>query len=142
MDDDVSFVDDARHRCLDDSGTDPAIEDMTSFLSSCLELARRKKFFHVLKLFCLSLGHIVTISPRVELGFGWIGTENVDLSCIIQPLQWYLFSSDSKGNFFTNPDSIDGCLASLDTFCDKTLQIEYNPWSFVNNHDYEKIYSE
>ena len=43
---------------------------------------------------------------------------------------------------FSDPDSIVGCLLSLETFCEKTLQIDYSPWRFVKLCDYENIYCE
>ena len=33
-------------------------------------------------------------------------------------------------------------MASLESFCDKALQRDYNHWGFVIFHDCEKIYSE
>ena len=142
MDDYVEFVHDVRHICLDQSGTGPAFEDMVFFLSVCPELARREYTLHVFDFCCLCLGHTVPNMPRVELGTGQIGTANVDLSCIIEPIQGYLLSSDSEGNFLTDPISTDGCLASLEVFREMALETDDNPWSCVTFHDYENKYSE
>ena len=142
LDDYAVFVDDVRHINYDDCGTGLAIEDMVAFLPSCPELAGKEHTFHVLKLCCLCLVGIVPNLSNVELGFGRIGTAKVDVSYTIEPLQGYFVSRDSKGSFLTDLDSIDACLASLENFCDKTLQIDYNPWSFVNFQDCETIYSE
>ena len=103
-DDYVEIVDNVRHIYLDDPGTGPAIEDMISFLSSCLDLARREYNFHILSFCCLCLGHFVPSLPRVELGSGRNGTVNVDLSCVIEPLQGYLLSTDSERNLFKDSD--------------------------------------
>ena len=71
-----------------------------------------------------------------------VGVTGVDLSCVMEPVQQYLLSCDSEGNFFTNPDSISSCLELLETFCDKTLQSECNPWESIAVHEYEKIRTE
>ena len=126
MEDYVEFVDDVRHIYLDEFG----IEDMVFFLSACPDLARRETFLHFFKICCLCLGHIVPSMPKIELASGRISTANVDLSCIFEPFQGYLLSSDSERNFFTDLDSFEGCWASLENFCDKVLQTAYNHWSF------------
>ena len=64
------------------------------------------------------------------------------MSRIIEAFQGYLLSSDLEGIFFTDPDSIDGCLESVEIFFDKTLQLDNNPWNRKNFHDYEKLCSE
>ena len=101
-DDYLELVDDVRHIYLNDFGTGPAIEDIVFFLSVCTELARREYNLHSFNLFCLCLGHIVQSMPKVELGCSRIGTANVDLSCINEPLQGYLLFSDLERNFFTD----------------------------------------
>ena len=53
MDDNVKFVDDARHVYLGELGVGPAVEDMLSFLSTCLELSRRDYTWNQFKLCCL-----------------------------------------------------------------------------------------
>ena len=60
------------------------------------DLSRREYALHVSKLCCSCLGHIVPSMPKVELGSRRIGSANADLSCIIEPLQGFLVSSDSS----------------------------------------------
>ena len=117
----MKFVDDVRHIYLDNSGTGPATEDMISFLSSSPELARREYTFLVFKRFCLCFGYNFPNLPKVELGSGGIGTFNVDLSCVIEPLQGNHLSTDSERNFFTDPESKDAWLVSPESFSDKAL---------------------
>ena len=87
MDDYMEFVDHIRHICLDDLIYGPTIEDMVFFLSSCPELTQQKYPRHVFRLCCLCLGHVVPNLPKAELGSNWVRLTNVDLSCIIDPLQ-------------------------------------------------------
>ena len=138
----MEFVDGFIHIYLDDFGTGCAIEEKVYFLSAFPELARKEYTLHVFKLCCLCLGLSVPNMPKDELGSGSIGTANVDMSRIIGPLQGDLFSSDAGGIFITDSDSIDGSLASLEGFSDKALQTDYNPWSLISFHDYERLYSE
>ena len=141
----VELVDDDSQIYLNDVGTGPALEDMVSFVSSCREMVRREYTFHVFNPCCQCLGLVLSSMRGVEMGSGWIGTTNVNLSCNNEPLQGYPLSSDPKGNFFTDPVSIDGCLAFLESFCDKVLQIDYNTWihnNIVDFYDYGKLHSE
>ena len=68
-----------------------------------------------------------------------VGVTSVDLSSVIEPIQEYLLGCDSEGNFFTDPGCISSCLEFLETFCDRALQSDYNPWESVDAHGYEKI---
>ena len=142
IDDYVEFTDDVRHVYLDELGVGPDVEDMVSFLSLCPELARRGYTWDLFKLFCLSLGHIAPKLPDVSLGSSKVGVTRVDLSLMIDPIQGYLLSSDTEGNFFTDPGSISSCMELLETFSDSALQCGYNPWEFVDVHGYEKIRAE
>ena len=60
----------------------------------CRELSRRECTLSIFKLCCLCLGFVVPSLRKVELGSGRVGTVNVDLSCIIKPLQGHLLSSN------------------------------------------------
>ena len=142
IDDYIEFVDDLRHVYLDELGVGPDVEDMVSFLSSCPELPRRGYTWDLFKLSCLCLGHVAPKLPDVPLGSSNVGVTSVDVSSIIEPLQGYLLSSDAEGNFFTDPGSISSCMELLETFGDSALQCGYNPWEFVDVHDYEKIWTE
>ena len=89
-------------------------------------------YFTCLQFFLFYLGQIVPPSiPKDELASDRNGPANVDLTFVIKPLQRYLLSRHSEGNFFTDPDSNDGCLVSLKSCCEKALEIDYKPWSFV-----------
>ena len=142
IDDFVEFVDNVRHVFLDELGVGPDVEDMVSFLSSCPELSRRRYTWDLFKLSCLCFGHVAPILPDVSLGLSKVGVTSVDLSSVVEPLQGYLFSSDSEGNFFTDPESNSCCMELLETFGDSALQCGYNPWEFVDYHGYEKIRTE
>ena len=142
IDDYVEFIDDVRHVYLDELGVGPDVEDMVSFLSSCPELSRREYTWYLFKLCCLCLGHVSPKLLDVSLGSSKVGVTSVDLSSVIEPLQGYLLSCDSEGNFFTDPESNSSSLELLETFCDRALQFDYSPWESVKNHGYEKIRSE
>ena len=77
--------------------------------------------------------------PDVSLGSGKVGVTSVDLSSVIEPIQGYLLSGDSEGNFFTGPRSIFSCMELLETFSYRAFQCDYNTWESVNAHGYEKI---
>ena len=106
IDDYVDFMDDVRHVYLDELGVGPDIEDMVSFLSSCPELSRREYTWDLFRLCCLCLGHVASKLPDVSLGSGKVGVTSVDLSSVVEPIQAYLLSGDSEGNFFTDPGSV------------------------------------
>ena len=142
IDDYIEFIDDVRHVYLDDLGVGPDVEDMVSFLSSCPELSRREYTWDLFKLCCLCLGHVAPKLPDVSLGSSKVGLTSVDLSSPIGPIQGYLLSGDSEGNFFTDPWSVSCCMEFLETFSDKALQSDYNPWESVDAHGYEKIGAE
>ena len=137
IDDYVEFIDDVRHVYLEDLGVRTDVEDV-SFLSSCPELARRGYTWDLFKLCCLCLGHVAPKMPDVSLGSSKVGVTRVDLSSVIDPIQGYLLSCDTEGNFFTDPGSISSCMELLETFSDRALQCGYNPWEFVDVHGYEK----
>ena len=80
--------------------------------------------------------------PDVSLGTSKVGVTSIDLSSIIEAIQGYLLSDDSEGNFFTDPESISSCMELLETFSDRALQSDYNPWESVDAHGYEKIRAE
>ena len=96
----------------------------------------------VFKLSCLSLGNVVLRLPKVEPGSGRVRATNVNLTWIIEPVEAYLLSNFPQRNFFIDPDSIDGCAESPESFCDQALQIPYSLWDFMNFHDYENIYGD
>ena len=135
----MEFVDDVRHVYLDELDVGPAVEDMVSFLSSCPDLSRREYTWNIFKLRCLCLGHVSPKLPDVSLVSSKVGMTSVDLSSVKEPIQGYLLSCDSEGNFFTDPEYISLWLELLETFCDRALQSDYNPWESVNVHGYEKI---
>ena len=141
-DDYVEFIDDVRHVYLDELGVGPDVEDMVFFLSSCPELARRGYTWDLFKLCCLCLGHVAPELPDVSLGSSKIGVTSVDLSSVIDPIQGYLLSGDTEGNYFSDPGSISSCMELLETFSGSALQCDYNPWEFVDVHGYEKIRGE
>ena len=142
IDDYMEFIDDVRHVYLDELGVGPDVEDMVSFLSSCPELSRREYTWDFIKLCCFCLGHVSTKLPDVSLGSSKGGVTNVDLSSVIEPIQRYLLSGDSEGNFFSDPGSNSSCMELLETFSDRAFQCDYNPWESVNVHGYEKIQTE
>ena len=135
-------MDDVRHVNMDKLGVGPDVEDMVSFLSSCPELSRREYDWDLFKLCCLCLGHVAPKLPDVSLGSGKLGVTSVDLSSVVQPIQGYLLSCDSEGNFFTDPGSVSCCMEVLETFSDKALQSDYNPWESVDAFGYENIRAE
>ena len=51
-------------------------------------------------------------------------------------------SCDSEGNFSTDPGCVSTCLELFETFCDRALQSDYNPWESVDAHGYEKVRAE
>ena len=136
------FIDDVRHVCLDELGVGPDVEDMVSFLSSCPKLSRREYTLDLFKLCCLCFGHVAPKLLDVSLGSSKVGLTSVDLSSLIGPIQSYLLSGDSEGNFFTDPGSVSCCMELLETFIDRALQSDYNPWESVDAHGYEKIRAE
>ena len=138
----VEFVDDVRHIYLDDLGVGPAVEDMVSFFSLCPELSRREYTWNLFKLCRLCLGHASPKLPDVSLESSKVGVTSVDLSSVIEPIQGYLLSCIPEGNFFTDPESISSCLELFETFCDRALQTDYNPWESVNVHGYQKVRAE
>ena len=142
IEDCVEFINDVRHVYLDELGVGPDVEDMVSFLSSCPELARRGYTWDLFKLCCLCLGHVAPKLSDVSLGSSKVGVTRVDLSSVIDPIQGYLLSGDTEGNFFSDPGSISSCMELLETFSDSALQCDYNPWEFVDVHGYEKIRGE
>ena len=133
----VAFVDDVRHVYLDELGVGPAVEDMVSFLYSCLELSRREHSWNISRLCCLCLGRVSPRLPDVSLLSSKVGMTSVDLSSVIEPVQGYSLDCDSEGNFFTYPGSISSCLELLETFSDRALQSDYSPWESVNVHGYK-----
>ena len=142
IDDYVEFIDDVRHVYLDELGVGPDVEDMVFFLSSCPELARRGYTWDLFKLCYLCLGHVAPKLPDVSLGSSKVGVTRVDLSSVIDPIQGYLLSGDTEGNFFSDPGSISSCMELLETPSNSALQCDYNPWEFVDVHGYEKIRGE
>ena len=112
----------------------PVIDDMVTFLSNCPELARREYTLYVFKLCCLCLGHICPALSIVGLSYPMSGMESVDLSLVIEPLQSYLLCGKLTNNFFTDPDSVARCVELLDSFGDRDLQADYNPWDSVDFH--------
>ena len=142
IDDFVEFVNDVRHVYLDELGAGPAVEDMFPSLCSCPELSRKEYTWDLFKLCCLCLGHVASKLPDVSLGSSRVGITSFDLSSVMEPVQGYLLSCDSEGNFFTDPESISSCLELPETFCDRTLQSDYNPWESGNVQGYEKIRAE
>ena len=137
-----SRVDDVRHVYLDELGVGPDVEDMVFFLSSRPELSRREYTWDLFKLCCLYLGNVAPKLPDVSLGSSKVGVTSVDLSSVIGPIQGYLLSGDSEGNFFTDPGSVLCCIELLETFSDRALESDYNPWESVDAHGYENIRAE
>ena len=127
-DDYEQFVDDVRQVYLDELDVGPAVENMVSFLPSCPEFSRRKYTRNLFKLRCLCLDHVSPKVPDVSFGSCKVEVTSVDLSSVTEPIQGYLLSCDSEGNFFTDPESISSCLELLETLCDRALQSVFNPW--------------
>ena len=142
IDDYIEFRDDVKNVYLDELGVGPDVEDMVSFLSSCPELSRREFTWDLFKLCCLCLAHVSPKLPDVSLGSSRVGLTSVDLSSLIGTIQGHLLSGDSEGNFFTNPGSVSCCMELLETFSDRALQSDYNPWELVVAHGYENIRGE
>ena len=114
QDDYMEFIDDIQFVFLDELHIGPQIEDMITFLSSCPELAKREQTFHVFKLCCLCLGHVMPKLPSVALGSPGKSTAGVDLPDIIEPLQSYFLGDSAEQNIFTSADSISSCVNLLD----------------------------
>ena len=142
IDDYVEFIDDVRHVYLDESGVGPAVEDMVSFLPSCPELSRREYTWELVKLCCLCLGPVYPKLLDVSLGSSKVGVTSVYLSSVIEPIQGYLLGCDCEGKFFTDAGCISPCLELLETFCDRALHSDYNPWEAFDAQGYEKIRAE
>ena len=142
IDDYVEFIDDVRHVYLDELGVGPDVEDMVSFLSSCLELSRRDYTWELFKLCCLCLGRVAPKLPDVSLGSSKVGVTIVDMLSLVEPIQGYLLNGDAEGNFSTDPGSISSCMELLETFSDSAFQCGYNPWESVDVLGYEKIRAE
>ena len=134
IDDYIEFIDDVRHVYLDELSVGPDVEDMVSFLSSCPELSRKDSTWDLVNLCCVCLGHVAPELPDVSLGSSKVGLTIVDLSSLIRPIQGYLLSGDSEGNFFTDPGSVSCCKEMLETFSDRALQSDYNPRESVDAH--------
>ena len=62
------------------------------------------------------------------------GIEIVDLSSVIEPLQSYLLCFQLANNFFTDPESIAGCVELVDNFAHQALQAGYHSWESGNFH--------
>ena len=139
MDDYTEFIDDIRFVYLDQLHIGPTIEDMITFLSSSLELAKREQTFHVFKLCCLCLGHVVPKLSSVSLGSPGKSTAEVDLSDIFEPLQSYLFGNSAEQNIFTSAESMSSCVELLDEFGDKAIQPSFDPWVSVDFHGQSQI---
>ena len=107
-------------------------------MSSYLELVQREYTQYVFRLCCLCLCHFVSNLPKVDLSSGWVGTTNVDLSCIIEALQGFLQSIVSEGNCLIDPEFIRACLEVSEDFSNIVLQLSCNVWESVNVNDYEK----
>ena len=131
-----------RHVSLEELGVGPVVEDLVSFLSSCPEWSRRQYTWELFRLFCLCLGHVSPKLPDVSLRSSKVGVTSVDLLSVIEQTQGYLLGCDSEGNFFTDPECISSCLELLETFCDRALQSDYNPWESVDAHGYESTRAE
>ena len=119
-------MDDIRLVYSEELSCELVFEDMVSFLSSCPELARREHTRQAFRLFCLCLGHDVPDLPKVELCSSQVGSTNVDLCCIIEPIQGHLLSSVAERNFPTDMESSFVCLEQLLGFWDTALQPGYN----------------
>ena len=141
-DDYVEIIDDVRIVYLDELGVGPDVEGLVSFPPSCPDLSRKECTCDLFKLCCLCFGHVYPNLPDVSLESNKVGVTSVDLSSVIEPIQGYLLSGDSEGNFFTDPGSISSCMELIETFSDSALQCDYNPWESVNVHGYEKIRAE
>ena len=115
---------------------------MITLLSSIPELANRKHTFHVFKLCCLRLGHVVRKWPSVTLGCPGKSAAEADLSDFIEPLQSYLLSSSAEQNIFVSAESTLSCAELLDEFEDKAIQSCYDPWASVDFHDKSQIYAD
>ena len=142
MDDYVEFVDDVRHVYLDGLRVGPAAENMISFLFSCPKLSRREYTWNLFKLCCIYLGHVAAKLFDFSLGSSKVGVTGVNMSCVIEPVQRNLLSCEPDGNFLSALESISTCLELLETFCDRALQSNYNPWVSVDVHGYGKIRDE
>ena len=142
LNDYMEFIDDIRCVYLDELHIGPTIEVMITFLSSSPELAKREQTFHVFKLSCLCLGHVVPKLPSVSLGSPGKSTAEVDLSDIFEPLQSYLLGSSAEQNIFTSAESISSCVELLDEFGDKAIQPCFNLWASVDFHGQTQIYAD
>ena len=64
----AEFVDDIRQVYLDQLGVGPAVEEMTSFLSACHELPRKKYTWNLFKLCSYCFSHDAPKLPMFRLG--------------------------------------------------------------------------
>ena len=117
------------------------LKNILTSLSKSPELAKREQTFHVFKLRCLCLGHVVPKFPSVSLDSPGKSTAEVDLSDIIEPLQSYLLGSSAEQNIFTNAESISSCVELLDEFGDKAIQPCFDAWASVDFHSMSQIYA-
>ena len=141
MDDHMEFIDDIRFVYLDELHIGPKIEDMITFLSSSLELAKWERTSHVFKLCCLCLGHVVPKLPAVTLVSPGKSASEVDLSDIVEPLQSYLLGSSAEQIIFTSSESILSSVELLDEFGGRAIQRCYDPWASVDFYDKSQIYA-
>ena len=109
MDDYVEFENDIRHVYLDEFVVGPAVENTTSFLSAGLILSKKEYIWNYFKLCCPCLGHVAPKLAHMLLGSSKVGAIDVDLSCVIEPLQRYLLSCVCEGNFFADSESVSSC---------------------------------
>ena len=138
----MEFIDDIRFVYLDELHIGPKIEDMITFLSSSPELAEREHPFHVFKLCCLCVEHVVPKLPSVTLGCPSKSAAEVDLSDILEPSQSYLLSSTAEKKIFTSAESTLSCVELLDKFADRAMQPGYDPWTSVDFHGKSQIYAD
>ena len=109
MDDHVEFENHIRRANLDEFVVGPAVENTTSFLSACPKLSKKEYIWNYFKLCCPCLGHVAPKLPHMLLGSSKVGTTDVDLSCVIEPIQRYLLSCVCEGNFFADSESVSSC---------------------------------
>ena len=114
---------------------------MIVFLSRCPELERRKHTGLLFEMCCLCLPHTHVRVPDVGLGSPNNSDHPADLRTFIVPLQCYLLSLGQDCGFLMNPVSIAACGRLPDDSGDAALIPTYDPWTFVDYHRREYIYS-
>ena len=128
----LQFVEDLRYVYNDEQWAQK--HDRIVFLSTFLELERRKHTSMLFEIFRWCLPHSSVCVPYVGLGSPSSNDRPADLSAVTVPLQCYLFSLGQDFSFLTDPASIAAGTFLVDDFADGSLVPSYDPWTIVDIH--------